>query len=123
MTNMTMTEETPATKRKGKQANYMKLHSWMPGRCAYAYADTPGHRADALFAHSRIPVRFKWGEMRKDGVGYVIVFCYFNSRHEEKFLECMDWLKRVMIIEGHEDYIDFCNALKLDGGERIKAQA
>lgn len=89
--------------------NNVRLTSWIPWRCEYAFADVPEHRADKLFIRSEIPVRFRRKEMSKEGVGYVIVFCWFKKCYEEKFLECMADLERAMIMEGHKDYREFCN--------------
>lgn len=97
--------------RQYGKTNNVKLDAWLPGRCEYAFADVPEHRADKLFIRSEIPVRFRRREMTKDGEGYVIVFCHFKKRHEEKFLECMADLERAMVMEGHTDYGDFCESL------------
>jgi|GEM_PF-1833479 len=91
--------------------NNVKLDTWMPGRCEYAFADVPEHRADKLFIRSEIPVRFKRGEMSKAGVDYIIVFCRFKKQYEEAFLECMADLERAMVLEGRGDYGEFCGSL------------
>lgn len=97
--------------RQYGKTNNVKLDTWVPGRCEYVYADVPEHRADKLFIRSEIPVRFRRGEMTKDGEGYVIVFCRFKKRYEGRFLECMADLERAMVMEGHSDYGAFCDAL------------
>lgn len=71
----------------------------------------PEHRADALFIRSKIPVRFRRKEMGKDVVDYIIVFCHFKARYEERFLECMADLERAMIMEGHAGYGEFWSSL------------
>ena len=98
------------TRQYGK-TNNVKIDTWVPGRCEYAFADAPSHRADALLIRSEVPVRFRRREMAKEGAGYVIVFCRFKSRYEKRFLECMADLERAMIMEGHADYCEFCRLL------------
>ena len=97
-------------RRYGK-TNNVKLDTWVPGRCEYAFADVPEHRADALFIRSGIPVRFRRKEMGKDDTGFVIVFCRFKKQYEGRFLECMADLERVMIMEGYAGYREFCDSL------------
>ena len=41
----------------------------------------------------------------------MIVFCRFKKRYEERFLECMAYLERAMVMEGHADYGEFCASL------------
>lgn len=95
------------------ETNNVKLSTRVPGRCAYVFADTPDHRADAIFIRNEVPVRFKRGEYAKEGFGYVLVFCHFGKRHEERFLECMADLERAMLIEGRSDYRAFCEGMVL----------
>lgn len=97
--------------RQYGKTNNVKLDTCEPGRCEYAFADVKEHRADALFIRSEIPVRFRRKEMGKDDVGFVIVFCRFRKQYEERFLECMADLERVMIMEGHAGYGEFCDLL------------
>ena len=97
-------------KQYGK-TNNVKLDTWVPGRCEYAFADVPEHRADALFIRSEIPIKFRRNEMSKDEGEFVIVFCRFKKQYEEGFLECMADLERTMIMEGHAGYGDFCDSL------------
>ena len=97
--------------RQYGKTNNVKLNTWVPGRCEYAFADVPEHRADALFIRSEIPVVFKRKEMGKDDVEFVIVFCHFRKQCEERFLECMADLERVMVMEGHAGYEEFCDTM------------
>lgn len=97
--------------RQYGKTNNVKLDTWLPGRCEYAFADVPEHRADALFIRSEIPVSFRRKEMGRDGEDYVIVFCRFRKQYEERFLECMADLERAMAMEGHAGYGDFCDSL------------
>ena len=108
--------------REYGKTNNVKLDTQVPGRCEYAYADVPEHRADKLFIRSEIPVRFRRGEMTKDGEDYVIVFCRFKKRYEGRFLECMADLERAMVMEGHSDYGAFCDALLRPIMEREQSQ-
>lgn len=91
--------------------NNMKLGTRIPGRCEYLYVDIPSHRADTLFVRAEIPVGFRQKELVKEDENYIIVFCHFKKKYEQKFLECMADLERAMSLEGHEDYGDFCESL------------
>ena len=91
------------------RANNVKLGTWVPGRCEYAFVDVPEHRADALFIRAEVPVKFRRNEMGNDDVEFVIVFCHFKKIHEERFLECMADLERAMFLEGYAGYGEFCD--------------
>lgn len=70
--------------------------------------DTSEHHADRLFIRSEIPVKFKSKEMHKPGIEYVLAFCRFNKKYEERFHECTADLERAMLLEGDGDYPAFC---------------
>lgn len=90
--------------------NNVKLKAFVPGRCVYLFADVPGYRADSLLIRAKVPVRFAHRELRRDGSPYVLVFCRFKKRYEERFLACMADLERALIMEGYADYGEFCDA-------------
>ena len=92
----------------GKRNN-VRIDRLLPWEREYAFVDTAEYLADAILIRREIPVGFRKREFGAPGSPFVVVFCRFNRKHEEGFLEGMADLERKMLMSGPEGYGEFCD--------------
>ncbi|MBQ6359580.1 MAG: hypothetical protein IJJ25_00320 [Lachnospiraceae bacterium] len=87
--------------------NYIKIGTWWPFTCEYAYFDIDSYEADDIFERYGVRVRYK-KEVAFEGNDYCCIMVKFNKRYEHDFIKAMNDLRRkILFIPGHGDYLDF----------------
>lgn len=75
--------------------NFLKIKNWNPFRSSFMYIDAPEYVADDIFAdHELFSIKFRENELWHPELNYIIVECTISRRDEEKFIECMEHLRR-----------------------------
>lgn len=92
--------------------NYLKIKSFSLFKTSYVYVDVAdNYQADQIFVREKLHVQFKKGEFRKDDSSYVIVCVKVSKKDTEKFEKCMELLANKMLLNGYNDYPEFCEQL------------
>ncbi len=91
--------------------NYWKIRKFSIRYCFYAFIDVADYLADQLFVKHKVRVSFG-GEYCREGCEYLIVLCKVRKKEEKAFTDALKELEKKMLLTGHGDYLDFCEALK-----------
>ena len=75
-------------------------------RIGFAFFDLPGEPAcDKIMDEKGIFKHAKFTDMKKDGAPYMLVMCTVPKKHASVMRECIEELKRKMLLTGHTDYV------------------
>lgn len=91
----------------GKPLNYIRLRSFFPFFCRYAFLDTGEYLSDRIFAEKGLWVSTGI-EFLHESNGYRIVFCRILRWQKKGFMQAMEELGRRMLLMGHQDYDSAC---------------
>lgn len=90
--------------------NYIHIKTFSLRYNHYCFMDTDDYLADGLFIKRNVRVWFG-DEYRNDKKGYTWIFCKIHKKDTEKFMLALEDLKRKMLLFGHADYQECCEAL------------
>lgn len=90
--------------------HYERMEKFSFRYAYYAFIDLPEYLADGLFVRHKVRVSFG-SEFSHPGEQYRMITCKVKKRDLPRFLEALEELPNKMLLCGHTDYIDYCNAL------------
>ena len=94
----------------GEKSFYQKLRKFSLLNSYFAFFDTGDYLADNLFIKHQVRVYFGDEYTHLDGV-YRAILCHVRRWDEDKFRAAIKELPNKMLLCGHPDYLEFCNAM------------
>ena len=93
-----------------ENSHYQKLDKFSLLNSHFAFFDTGDYLADNLFIRHQVRVDFDDEYIHPDGV-YRAILCHVRRWDEDKFWAAIKELPNKMLLCGHPDYLEFCNAM------------
>lgn len=90
--------------------HYQKLTGSSFLNTHFVFFDTEDYLADGLFIKHQVKVHFGHEYVHPDSP-YRAILCYVRRRDEAKFLSAIEELPNKMLLCGHTDYLDVCQAM------------
>ncbi len=90
--------------------NYLELKIFSIINTSYMYFDRAEYVADKIFIDEKLKVKFL-KDAAKSGEDYVICMVKVRKKDRQKFVDCMDELRRKMLLLEGESYNAFCERM------------